>query len=152
MDLNKIAASVFGIGLIGKGGGTLASLALCLFLYLCVLLRMSSFTWLVFFALVIMIIGIPVSTAAEKYWGKDSNKIVIDEVLGMAVGLLFLPINLKTLLIGLILFRFFDIAKPLYIKKMENFKGGWGVMMDDLLAGIYTNIVIQILIATRLLT
>jgi phosphatidylglycerophosphatase A len=67
----------------------------------------------------------------------------VDEVMGMAMSFVFLPINLVTLSVGLLLFRFFDIRKPLYIRKMEDLKGGWGVMMDDLLAGLYSNIILQ---------
>ena len=60
-----------------------------------------------------------------------------DEVAGQCISMLFLPVTIKYVLISLILFRFFDIVKPLYIKKMEKFPGGWGIMFDDVLAGIY---------------
>jgi phosphatidylglycerophosphatase A len=50
------------------------------------------------------------------------------------------------MVIGLVLFRFFDIAKPLYIRRMEKLNGGWGVMLDDVLAGIYSNIVLQLIV------
>ena len=82
----------------------------------------------------------------EDKWGKDSPRIVIDEVAGMCLSLLFVPVRWQYLAIGLLLFRFFDIAKPLYIRKMENLKGGWGVMMDDMLAGLYSNLVLQIIV------
>jgi phosphatidylglycerophosphatase A len=68
---------------------------------------------------------------------------VIDEVAGMWVGVLGLPITGPRLLAGLVLFRFFDIVKPLFIRKMEEMPGGVGVMMDDVLAGIYTNLLLQ---------
>jgi phosphatidylglycerophosphatase A len=76
--------------------------------------------------------------------GKDSYRVVIDEVAGMWVSLLFVPITTPTLVAGLVLFRFFDITKPLYIRRMEKLPGGVGVMMDDVLAGVYTNILLQI--------
>ena len=61
----------------------------------------------------------------------------------MLVTMLFIPANLYLLLAGLVLFRFFDIVKPLGIRKMEDLKGGTGVMMDDVLAGVYANLVLQ---------
>ena len=62
----------------------------------------------------------------------------------MWVSMLFVPITGPSLLAGLVLFRFFDIVKPLYIRRMEQLPGGVGVMMDDVLAGIYTNLLLQI--------
>jgi phosphatidylglycerophosphatase A len=56
------------------------------------------------------------------------------------------PANLYFLLAGLVLFRFFDIVKPLYIRRMEALPSGTGVMMDDVLAGVYANIVLQIIV------
>ncbi|RZK12716.1 MAG: phosphatidylglycerophosphatase A, partial [Hymenobacter sp.] len=56
----------------------------------------------------------------------------------------FVPITTTSLLVGLVLFRLFDIAKPLYIRRMEQLPGGVGVMMDDVLAGIYANLLLQI--------
>lgn len=151
MNLYKILASVFGIGFIKKGAGTVAALVTCGLIYLYVKFDFHTNFRFQFLNIALFIIGVFVSKETEKSWGKDSNKIVIDEVFGMMISLLFLPINLITLTIAFILFRFFDIAKPLYIKKMENYKAGWGVMMDDLLAGIYTNGILQILFVTNLL-
>ena len=79
----------------------------------------------------------------ERYWGKDPSKVVIDEVSGMAIGLLLLPVNVKYLFAAFILFRFFDIVKPLYIRKIEALPRGWGIMLDDVAAGIYTNVLLQ---------
>ena len=59
-------------------------------------------------------------------------------------------IHIFTFIAAFILFRFFDIAKPLGIRQLENIKGGWGVMLDDVLAGVYANIVLQILVASGL--
>ena len=151
MTLGKTIASFFGIGLIKKGAGTVAAFIMCVLLYANTMCPVNINSLLPFFSILILIVGVWSSREAERSWGKDSNKIVIDEVLGMAISLLFLPINLTTLCIGFVLFRFFDIVKPLYIKRAERFPGGWGVMMDDVIAGVYTNIVIQILIITNLL-
>jgi len=68
----------------------------------------------------------------------------------MCISLLFLPVNLKYVLCGLVLFRFFDIVKPLFIRKMEALPSGWGIMFDDILAGIYTNILLQAVVWLKL--
>jgi len=82
----------------------------------------------------------------EKKWGKDPSRIVVDEVVGMSFSLIFLP---KTYLIwgtAFLIFRFFDIVKPYPLKKFEKLKGGWGIMIDDLGAGIYTSIFVNIFV------
>jgi len=146
MTLHKIIATVFGIGYIPKGGGTVAAIAFCVLFYFGLQYHCVSQTGLIVFTLATFIIGVYVSNKLEAGWGKDSKKIVIDEVLGMAVSLLFLPINLTIIIMGLVLFRIFDIWKPLYIRRTEKLKGGWGVMTDDLVAGIYSNIILQVII------
>jgi phosphatidylglycerophosphatase A len=149
MLFNKLFSSVLGIGYI-KGGGTIAAAFTCLCWY---------FAWKggyppqatsIAATLIVTLAGVWSSTVMEKVWGKDPSKVVIDEVAGMCVGLLFLPVNVTYLLCGFILFRFFDIVKPLYIKKMEYLPGGWGIMLDDVLAGIYTNILLQIVVWFKL--
>jgi phosphatidylglycerophosphatase A len=94
----------------------------------------------------VIIIGIWSAGVVENDWGKDSSRVVIDEVAGMCIGLLFVPVNVKWMITALLLFRFFDIVKPLYIRRLEKLPGGWGVMADDILAGIYSNIVLQVII------
>ena len=86
----------------------------------------------------------------EEIWGKDHNRVVFDEVAGMCITLLFVPLKWEYTLIGLILFRFFDILKPLYIRKLEELPGGWGVMADDVLAGIYANVILQLVVVLAL--
>ncbi len=144
MNVSKIIASFFGIGFIERGAGSVASVAFCVLLYLGRELVNYSDFQLLFFSCCIFFLGVYVSGKTETVWGKDSNKIVIDEVLGMAVSMLFLPINFQVLIAAFILFRFFDILKPFYIRRFEKFENGWGVMLDDLIAGIYTNVIIQL--------
>ncbi|MDT3403412.1 phosphatidylglycerophosphatase A family protein [Mucilaginibacter terrae] len=146
MNLNKIIASWGGIGYI-KGGGTIAAVVTCVLLYFA-----NQYTWLQpvwalpVATIVITLLGIYVGNQVEPDWGKDSYRVVIDEVSGQMVTLLFVPLTNQNFIIGLILFRFFDMVKPLGIRKMEDLKGGAGVMMDDVLAGIYANVVLQVII------
>lgn len=136
----KIIATFFGIGLIGRGAGTVAAIVCCSFFYLGFNLESLSEAFLLYFIFITFFAGVFVAGKVEKSWGKDHQVVVIDEVFGMAISMVFLPINLFTVSMSFLFFRFFDIRKPLFIRKMENFKGGWGVMLDDLLAGIYANL------------
>ncbi|MEL6867415.1 MAG: phosphatidylglycerophosphatase A, partial [Bacteroidota bacterium] len=74
----------------------------------------------------------------------DPSKVVIDEMAGMWISLLWLPFSPLLLLLAFLLFRAFDIGKPFYIRQMEKLPSGWGIMMDDVLAGVYTNLLLQI--------
>ena len=144
MRLHKWIAGCFGIGHI-KGGGTIAALVTCVAWWL--QQSDSGFgKWTIVITAAVLIIGTWSSSIVEKDWGKDSSRVVIDEVAGMCIGLLFVPVTIKWIVIGLVLFRFFDIVKPLYIRKAEALPAGWGVMADDVLAGIYTNLLLQLII------
>ncbi|HXB42403.1 MAG TPA: phosphatidylglycerophosphatase A [Puia sp.] len=138
-----------GIGFL-KGGGTFAALLCCVCWYFGCKYGCSN-SLEITTAIAIVVIGIWSAGKVEAAWGKDSSKIVIDEAAGMCVSLLFLPLHLKYIVTAFVLFRFFDIAKPLFIRRSERLPRGWGVMADDLLAGIYTNLVVQGVILTNLL-
>ena len=145
MILHKLFSTVFGIGYIGKGGGTIAATIVCV---LWVLIPSTFLT--VHFQLILTAVicaaGVWSGNVVEVLWGKDSNKVVVDEVAGMLVTLILIPITFRYVLTGLFLFRIFDIAKPLFIKKMELLPGGWGVMGDDVLAGIYAHLVLMLIV------
>lgn len=150
IKLHKLIATFFGIGYVGKGGGTIAAAICCV-----------AWIWMppghytnygqVLLTIIVTGLGTWSGNAVHAVWGKDSNKVVIDEVAGMMVTLLFVPAQIKFILAGFVLFRFFDIAKPLFIRKMELLPEGWGVMADDLLAGLYANIILQLLINFHIL-
>jgi len=147
---HKIFSTGLGIGYIGKGSGTYASIACCIVWYL---LLMNGYPAMLpmLITIAITVLGVWSSTLVEKIWGKDPQRVVIDEIAGMCISLLFLPVNVKYLIAGLILFRFFDIVKPLGIRKMENLKSGWGIMFDDVLAGIYSNLILQAVLWFKLM-
>ena len=146
MTIHKIISTSLGIGYIGKGSGTYAAIFTCVIWYL-FLEGQSGFLFTpLLITILLTMIGIKSAHEVEVLWGKDHGRVVIDEVAGMCITLLFVPVTLKFVLIGLVLFRFFDIVKPLGIRQLEKLPGGWGVMADDVLAGIYANVVLQILI------
>lgn len=90
------------------------------------------------------------SSLAESFFQeKDSQKIVIDEIAGYLVTMLFIPFQWKFAIAGFIAFRLFDILKPFPISAVERkVKGGWGVVLDDILAGVFANVILQIVIRT----
>lgn len=95
--------------------------------------------------LAVIIIGTIAAAQAEKLLGeKDSSHIVIDEFAGYAVSIIFLPSTTAFYAAAFFLFRFFDILKPPPIREIERtLPGGMGVVADDLMAGVYTNLVLQ---------
>ena len=83
---------------------------------------------------------------AEKMYGHDAKKIVIDEWAGMFLTLLFIPFSLANYLIAFFAFRFFDVAKVPPASQAERLRGGWGITLDDIIAGIYANILTRVII------
>jgi len=92
------------------------------------------------------LLGIHASTVAEKTLKeKDSKKIIIDEFIGFYISVLYLPKTLLLTIAAFLLFRFFDILKPFPIKKIESLLGGGiGIVADDIMAALYTNLILQI--------
>lgn len=90
------------------------------------------------------------AAAAEKILKKkDAAEIVIDEIAGLMVTFIGLPFTLKTVIAGFIIFRTFDILKPFPIRLLEKkIAGGPGVVLDDVLAGLYANLIIRLAIYT----
>ena len=103
-------------------------------------------------ALLAVLIGIPAATSFARASGqKDPQSVVIDEVAGQWITLLFAPFSWKTLLAGFILFRAFDILKPPPVRQLERLPEGTGIVMDDVFAGFYALLVMQLLLHFRLL-
>ena len=90
--------------------------------------------------------GVWASSVVEKYWGEDPSRVVLDEMVGTWIALLAVPegAHWGYMLAAFVLFRFFDIVKPLGVRKMESLPSGFGIMADDILAGIYGFIVIYL--------
>jgi phosphatidylglycerophosphatase A len=87
-----------------------------------------------------------ISDRAQNHWGrKDDRRIVIDEMMGYFLTMLWIPNTGFYILMGFFLFRVFDIVKPPPIRRMERFRGGLGIVLDDVVAGIYSNIILQMI-------
>jgi phosphatidylglycerophosphatase A len=140
--LAYLFATGFGTGYIPLAPGTAGSLlALVLFW----IFPFGNITWLII-CLLFLIIGLWAGSVVEKEEGKDPGIIVIDEMVGQWCALLFLPLNIPLLIASFFLFRAFDIIKPFPARKSEDLKGGAGIMIDDIIAGIYANIILQIIV------
>lgn len=123
-----------------------ALLASIIWIALYLLLPFSVVLWITA-ALVIVFTfaGIWAADKLEACWGEDPSRVVVDEMVGVWIPLLAVPDNDKWIwyvVAAFVLFRTFDIAKPLGIRKMESLRGGVGVMMDDILAGVYSFILL----------
>jgi len=81
--------------------------------------------------------GVWATKSVQSAWGKDPSKVVVDEAVGVWIAVYALPAHWSVLLCGFVLFRVFDIWKPLGIKRFDNMQSAWGVMLDDVLAGFY---------------
>jgi len=132
-----LVASLLGIGKIPWAPATVASGA-TLIIY-----ALSPFgnDFLAFLIPVLLLIGIFTAHRIKERKGEtDPKEVVIDEVVGMLITVFLHPKTFETLLIGFILFRFFDIAKPSVVGRVEKLPGGIGIMMDDVVAGIFASI------------
>ncbi|MBI9032457.1 phosphatidylglycerophosphatase A [bacterium] len=100
--------------------------------------------WLIFL-IAFFFLGVYSSTKAEETMGHDNGHIVIDEVVGYWFAMYLFPPTLYYVVFGFLLFRLFDIAKPYPINKLQNLPKGWGVMVDDLLAGVYAAVILLVI-------
>jgi phosphatidylglycerophosphatase A len=145
--LNKFflfLATGFGVGFSPIAPGTLGTLvAIPIYYFLSEIPSpLYEITLIGFFFLSVWI-----SENAERLFGKeDDQRIVIDEVIGFLITMLWVPKTIRLIIIGFFAFRFFDILKPFPIRRLEKrFKGGFGVVLDDVAAGIYANIILRLI-------
>ena len=136
-------ATGLGLGYVPVAPGTAGALGGIILVFLCDVLG-----W--FFGVVLVmalfVAGCHCATLAEIRLGQeDPQKVVIDEVVGMAIAMAFISISWYSIAIQFFLFRLFDIVKPFPVKQMENmFSGGLAIMMDDLMAGLMANVFFRI--------
>ncbi|HEX9972894.1 MAG TPA: phosphatidylglycerophosphatase A [bacterium] len=147
--LAKIISTGFGVGYFPLAPGTMGSLAALIVYWICPEINALQLAMII---LGTSALGIYTATITEREMknklgqekGIDPGIVVIDEVIGMLIALLFVPKTPFYLIAAFILFRIFDIAKPYPVRRMEKFPGGWGIVLDDVIAGICANIAIQL--------
>jgi phosphatidylglycerophosphatase A len=142
-----LIATFFGVGHLRPGPGTYAAAITVLLLWAAA--HLVAPNWLltveIIASLAITLLGIPPSTTVARESGnKDPGFVVIDEVAGQMISLIAVPLNWKYLLASFILFRGFDIVKPFPLRRLERLPGGTGIMMDDVGAGLYVLLLLQI--------
>ena len=136
----RLISSGLYVGYLPAAQGTFGSLwgiALCLIVpaHLMIVLWLS--------IPLLLAAGVWSSSKCEIFWGHVPGRVVIDEIVGMLITLVFLTPSMTLLCTGFILFRLFDIFKPPPIRLLEKLPGGWGVMTDDIVAGIYAHLVLR---------
>ncbi|MBI3602525.1 MAG: phosphatidylglycerophosphatase A [Candidatus Omnitrophica bacterium] len=141
--LATILATFFGVGFFPLAPGSAATGA-------GIVLAFALQGSLVFYAAVtaaLLVLGIPMATCVEEaLHQKDPGIVVIDEVVGVLIALWGLPLSWPVVIIGFFLFRAFDMFKIYPINRLEALPGGLGIMLDDVMAGLYTNIILQVVL------
>jgi phosphatidylglycerophosphatase A len=144
----RIYSTFFGLGFVPLAPGTAASLAAAaLYKYF-----MIHWPWHLF---IIFIVGVSLTGAlaatsySRELGRKDPRRIVVDEAAGQWLTLVLTPADWVPLAAGLVLFRFFDVLKPFPIHKLEKLPAGWGIMVDDLAAGVYAWIVLRVVLLAK---
>ena len=143
--ISKICSWIVTLGPIGylpcSGTfGTLAAFPLLL-LFRRALVNVGFFDERIAYVLLFVVFVSIVNRALNVIPGHDPSCVIIDEVLGFFITMIDMPLNNPIIVImGIILFRFFDIVKPLGIDRVERINGGWGIMLDDVIAGVFAHI------------
>lgn len=139
----KLIATFFYVGYFPYAPGTLGTLAAVPLYYL---VSRLPYYFYIPFTLIFIILSVWAAGVTEDIFGeKDPGLIVADEVSGYLVTMILIPFSLTNLVIGFFLFRLFDIVKPPPARRAEKLAGGLGVVTDDLMSGVYANIVLQII-------
>jgi phosphatidylglycerophosphatase A len=144
------AATFFGAGLGKPGPGTWGSVAAALVWFIALRTAHLSQGQIaivsVAAALLALVAGIPAATIVERESGhEDPGHVVLDEVCGQWIALAASPIHWPHALLALLLFRFFDIKKPWPARQLERLHGGFGIMLDDVAAGVYALVVFVVI-------
>lgn len=144
----ELLFTAFYSGYFPKAPGT-AGTVVALTLYLAEYAVFGNVSWMVNCAVVLCGVypAIKLGDAAEKYYGtKDPQEVVLDEVLGYWITVLFYPFSWKIAVTAFFLFRLYDVIKPFPARKLQELTGGLGIMIDDYIAGIYANLTLLLLI------
>ncbi len=136
MNWKKLIVTGFGAGYLPIGPGSWGTFP---GMFLCWLMQVLSSVFYLGFILLLGWVTVPLVTEIEKQLGKkDHGAIVIDEIIAFPLTMFLIPLSLGTLLLGFFLNRLMDTLKPWPCKRFEELQGGWGVMLDDLMAAIYS--------------
>lgn len=138
--ISKIIATFFGIGYLPVMPGTFGSIAGVAIYYF---LAKHEYVFYGLLFLLIMLGFGACGRAENAFKRKDPRSIVIDEVVGVMIAFILVPVTWINIIIVFVLFRLIDIFKPFPIRKIEKVPGSFGIMLDDIVAGFYANILFQ---------
>ena len=145
--LHKLVVTVAGAGYSPLAPGTAGS-AVAVLLYILIGHFTDIETPYYIILLLSFVLGWYSTSEMEKIWPHDDSKVVVDEFIGIWISLLFIPYSILNAILAFVLFRIYDIWKPLGIKSIDQKLGGAaGVILDDVLAGAYANLSLQFIIA-----
>lgn len=138
----KLITTFFYAGEFPFAPGTVGS-----FVGLLLFLTVFNHIWAtVFLFLLICVLGFLTSGEAEKVFGKkDPSCVVIDEVAGIFLAFFLIPLDGFVLLAGFLIYRILDIIKPFPARRLEKLNGSYGIMLDDLICGVYANLILRLL-------
>jgi phosphatidylglycerophosphatase A len=146
--LIKIFATGFGSGYFPVASGTAGSLV-ALALYGLIFYRHD--TAFIITTFLLLPVSVYFCGAAEALFGKkDDSRIVLDEIVGQWVSIIFLPKSLALMILAFFIFRVFDVVKP-FFRRVQNLPGGYGIVIDDVLAGMLTNLALRLLILVKII-
>lgn len=146
--IQKALASVFYLGYFPWMPGTIGSALVVAGLWYMSFHAHHVFTPVVWWVLGVALTGFSMIVASrphEVFQNDDPKQVIIDECAGQFITFFFQPLTVNVLVLGFLLFRFFDIVKPFPIYKMEELDGGVGITMDDVVAGIFANICLMLI-------
>ncbi len=141
--IEKLIGSAFFTGYIKYAPGTFGSLAAIL-IYL--LPGFENPTIMIAAISICIVGGIKLGTKYEKIYGKDPSQFTLDEVIGTWISLLFVPKTILFVATAFVIWRVFDIIKPFPARLAEKIKGGIGIILDDVIAGFYTLLIVHIIV------
>jgi len=139
--IHKMIASVGGFGYLRPASGTWGTAAAVAFVY--VLNNYFFYSQIIHLSITIVLLAVGIYAIHQvlPIWGKDPKNVVVDEFVGYLITITLIPLTLKNLIIAFFLFRFLDILKPLGIRYFDKIDNAYGVMFDDVLAGLYGMII-----------
>jgi len=147
--LARLISTGLGIGYFPIAPGTMGALAILILYWIMPPISTLELLIIIF---VLTIVGIYSATLTEEEVkqklgsekGVDPKIVIIDEIIGMLIALVAIPKTTKYVIAAFLLFRVFDIVKPYPIRKIEKLPTGWGIVFDDVMAGIYANLLLQL--------
>ena len=143
----KCLFTAFYMGYSPIAPGTLGTI-IALAIYILEYLIFGNLSWIVNLVVVLVMLypSIKLGDEGEAYFGKkDPSEVVLDEVIGYWVSVLLYPFNWKIAILAFFIFRITDIVKPYPINTLQKLEGGLGIVIDDIIAGVYTNLIILVI-------